>query len=209
MTVDALHFVLGESLGRVCRRVGADKSPDIPGCCIAVFDPGNSLSCGVRRRKANVDSWTNVNSVNASKLAPSHHHHQNGLGACISLVFCIFADHAQTHTTESLWPMAVLARFSGRYETIALQSRRYWSPVGIQHGLNELASSCGFAADPPSCTRRNVTLNTFHSGVWRILVSGKLGVHNVARRATELWRLHVRDSTISDLCPDQGRSQAW
>src|SRR6516164_2849288 len=98
--------------------------------------------------------------------------------------------------------MAVLARFSSRHKTIALQSRRNRSGVSIQHGLNELAGSCGFTANPACCPRRHVTLDTFHSGVWRVLVYGEFRVHGVASSATELRRLHVLNGTIGDLCPD-------
>ena len=144
-----------------------------------------------------------MRSVDAHDFPAAHQHHQDGLRTRIGFVFCVFAEYTQTHTPECLRPMAVLAGLPRRNQAVALQSGGNRPSVSIHHGLNELAGSCGFAADPTCCPWCNVTLHTFHSGVWGIPISGEFRVHGVAGSATELGCLRVLNGTIGGLCPDK------
>src|SRR5215469_759348 len=103
--------------------------------------------------------------------------------------------------------MTVLTSLPGRHETVALQGRRNWSPVSVEYSLNELARSRGFAANPTCRPRRHVTLDTFHPGVWGILIGSELRMHGVAGGTTELRRLHVFNRTIGDLGTDKDVGQ--
>ena len=75
--------------------------------------------------------------------------------------------------------------------------------ICIQRRLYKLTNSGSFAADPTTCTGCHVTLNALYPGVRRVLVSRKLRTHDVAGRATELWRFHVFNGAIGELRADQ------
>ena len=81
--------------------------------------------------------------------------------------------------------------------------------VSNQHGLNQLAGSRGFTADPACCSRRDVTFDTFDPGVRRILVRREFGMHRVACGTAELRRLHVLNGAISDLGSDKDVHQRY
>ena len=75
--------------------------------------------------------------------------------------------------------------------------------VDIQRHLDKLTHTGSFAADPTTRTGCHVTLNLLYPGVRRVLVSRKLRTHDVAGRATEVWRFHVFNGAVGELCTDQ------
>jgi hypothetical protein len=170
---------------------------------VPIFNPWDRLAFPIRCGKADVNAGTKMRTMNTRKPVPADHHQQYRICSAVSFVFSIVAENSKSNAPEVLRPVAVLARFSCWYESIARKSRRHWLGSRGSYSLKELTEAVGFAVDPACRAGRNVAFHTFHSRVRRVLIGGKLGGHSVTTGSAELGRVHVRYGAIGKLGSDQ------
>ena len=68
-------------------------------------------------------------------------------------------------------------------------------------------SSAPKAYQPAGSAGRDMALNAFKTGVWRVRKGGEFRTHRMACRTTELRGLHVFDCAVCDLCADDNVHQ--
>ena len=72
----------------------------------------------------------------------------------------------RAHAAEFIRPVAVLAGFAGRHETIAFHSTEDRSSLACTiTGFDQLADSTGLAGDPPGSAGHHMTFDALHPGV--------------------------------------------
>src|SRR5262249_16825131 len=98
--------------------------------------------------------------------------------------------------------VAQLARFGGRDESRALHRRGNRPWIAVEDDILQLPDTGHFALGPAGGPWRNVALDTCDAGVRRVFVGSKLRLHHVAALTAELDCLHMLDSPIGSLGPD-------
>src|ERR1700730_6838496 len=140
--------------------------------------------------------------MDATESSAAHRHHQNSLGAGIRLIILKFRDDPKARSNSLLARMTLLASVRRWNQPIALHRRLDRTRKRFEHDGRELTRAGHLALNPPRCARRDMAGDTSQLAVRRPLMSGKLGLHDVAALTAELHSLHVLDSAIAHLAAD-------